>query len=126
MSKEIFVFGSNLDGVHGAGAAKRAYEHHGAIWGQGEGIMGDSYAIPTKGSLNSLTGRLSQLPLWQVEAHVAVFKMFAHSRPDLTFVLTPIGCGLAGRRYRDIAPMFKGSPSNVRLPHEFQQVLGGF
>lgn len=126
MTKEIFVFGSNLEGFHGKGAAKEALDHHGAIMGNSEGLQGNSYAIPTKGKLNPLTRRFSRLELWQIEAHVSVFKMFAHSRPDLTFRVTKIGCGLAGHRYADIAPMFKGSPGNVKLPVEFQQVIGGF
>lgn len=122
---EIFVFGSNRAGIHGRGAAKEAYEQHGAEWGNGEGLQGNSYAIPTKGLRNPLTARFSRLQLWEIEAHVAVFKMFARSRPDLTFRVTKIGCGLAGYTFAQIAPMFRGSPSNVKLPWEFQQVLGG-
>lgn len=122
---DIFVFGSNRAGYHGKAAAKEALDHHGAVLGCGEGLQGNSYAIPTKGTLNQLTRRFSRLQLWEIEAHVAVFKMLARSRPDLTFNVTRIGCGLAGYRYVDIAPMFKGSPTNVKLPIEFQQVIGG-
>jgi len=123
---EIFVFGSNRAGFHGRGAAKEALDQHGAIMGQGEGLQGNSYAIPTKGYINSLTGRFSRLQLWEIEAHVAAFKMFAASRPDLTFRVTKIGCGYAGYTFKQIAPMFKGSQPNVKLPIEFQQVIGGF
>ena len=122
---EIFVFGSNRAGFHGKGAAKEAFEHHGAEMGNGEGFQGNSYAIPTKGYMNTLTNRFSRLQLWEIEAHVAVFKMFAASRPDLTFKVTKVGCGLAGYTYAQIAPMFAGSPPNVKLPWEFQQVIGG-
>lgn len=122
---DIFVFGSNLEGFHGKGAAKEAHEQHGAVMGRGEGLQGNSYAIPTKGHLNQLTRRFNRLELWQIAAHVAAFKMFAWSRPDLTFNVTKIGCGLAGYTYAQIAPMFEGISPNVRLPHEFQQVIGG-
>lgn len=121
---EIMVFGSNLEGFHGRGAALDAGNRYGAIMGQGEGLQGNSYAIPTKGKLNQLTRRFSRLELWQIAAHVAAFKMFARSRPDLNFKVTKIGCGLAGHTYANIAPMFEGSPANVHLPIEFQQVIG--
>lgn len=122
---EIFVFGSNLEGFHGKGAAKAALDYHGAEMGVSEGLTGNAYAIPTKGKLSQLTQRFTRLELWQIAAHVAAFKMFAWSRPDLTFKVTKIGCGLAGHRYADIAPMFVGAPQNVKLPPEFQQVIGG-
>lgn len=125
MSDPVFVFGSNLSGIHGRGAADFAFKNRGAVWGQGEGFQGNSYAIPTKGELNSLTGRFPILPLPTIMAHVAAFLMFARSRQDLKFQLTPIGCGFAGYSYQAIAPMFEASPSNVILPHEFQQVIGG-
>lgn len=125
MTTPVFVFGSNLSGIHGKGAANHAFINHMAIWGQGEGLQGNSYAIPTKGKLSPLTKRFPRLPLEVIAAHVAVFKMFARSRPDLTFNVTKIGCGLAGYTYREIAPMFELSPENVNLPEEFQQVLGG-
>lgn len=122
MNNSVFVFGSNLSGIHGAGAALRAYKHHGATWGQGEGHMGQSYGIPTKGYFNEMTGRFAILKLWEINAHVGVFKMFAHSRPDLTFNLTPIGCGHAGYHPSYIAPMFRGCPQNVKLPRDFQDI----
>jgi len=113
----IFVFGSNLAGRHGKGAALAAYKKHGAILGRGEGLQGRSYAIPTKG------WSLAPLPLGVIVRHVNTFLAFAASRPDLTFQLTPIGCGLAGYKPIQIAPMFAAAPSNVELPVEFLAVI---
>lgn len=114
---EIFVFGSNLAGRHGKGAALYAARKCGAIHGQGSGLQGNSYAIPTKDEY------LRTISLQMVEYSVAIFKLFARGRPDLTFRLTPIGCGLAGYKPEQIAPMFKGAPANVILPVEFIRVL---
>lgn len=116
---EIFVFGSNLAGRHGKGAALFAKQNHGAIVGQGRGLQGTSYAIPTKGY------DLKTLPLNEIRFFVKTFLLFAEENSDMIFNVTPIGCGLAGYRYSDIAPMFKNCPANVRLPIEFQQVIGG-
>ena len=113
----IFVFGSNLAGRHGKGAALWARQHRGAIYGQGVGPQGDAYAIPTK------DGHLQVLPLSTIQTHVAAFLDYAHQRPSLTFQLTPIGCGLAGYRFDEIAPMFAEAPANVQLPDEFAAVL---
>ena len=110
----IFVFGSNQAGRHGKGAALYARLERGAIYGQGEGLQGQSYAIPTKGRA------LDRLPLAQIEQHVGRFLAFAEAHPELTFEVTPIGCGLAGYRPEQIAPMFALAPSNVMLPPEFQ------
>lgn len=115
VSKEIFVFGSNLAGRHGKGAALYARQHHGAIYGVGIGMQGRSYAIPTKDE------SIRTLPLPRIAAYVENFIGYALSRPDLTFNLTAIGCGLAGYKPADIAPMFEGAPANVRKPPEFQQ-----
>jgi hypothetical protein len=117
--RNIFVFGSNLKGVHGAGAALFAFRNHGAVYGQGSGLQGNSYGIPTKDR------KIKTLPLTEIEKHVNVFLEFAEKNKDLTFDLTAIGCGLAGYHPQEIAPMFKKSPDNVRLPKEFQEVLGG-
>lgn len=122
---EIFVFGSNTEGRHGAGAAKAAREQHGAIYGRGEGLQGQSYAIPTKGTRLDAPGRLKTLPLDAIAAHVATFIRFAESRPDLTFRLTPIGCGLAGYKPYQIAPMFARAPSNIVMPDEFESITLG-
>ena len=113
----IFVFGSNLAGRHGAGAAKFALENHGAEYGKGVGIQGNSYAIPTK-DLNIKT-----LPLTSIAEHVKVFLEYATTHTELIFNVTPIGCGLAGYKYHQIAPFFRNSPKNVNLPIEFRKVL---
>lgn len=110
----IFVFGSNLAGRHGKGAAKFALQNRGAIYGEGWGLQGNSFAIPTKDE------NLKTLPLERISSYVQKFNDFARRNPDLEFQLTPIGCGLAGYAYSQIGPMFKDSPSNVVIPEEFQ------
>lgn len=115
--KPIFVFGSNLAGRHGKGAALTAMREHGAIYGQGVGLQGDAYAIPTKDR------SLRPLPLGEIRLHVRDFIDFAIFVPDLQFRVTAIGCGLAGFRPAQIAPMFVGAPSNCDLPNEFVGVL---
>lgn len=117
VTEMIFVFGSNLAGRHGKGAALFAVKHHGAIYGQGIGLQGQSYAIPTKGY------HMETLSLGLIQPHVQAFRTFAVSRPDLTFQLTPIGCGLAGYEPQDIAWMFRDAPKNILLPEEFKKVL---
>lgn len=112
MSK-IFVFGSNLRGVHGAGAAKFALNNHGAVWGQGVGLQGDSYGIPTKDM------QIRTLPLEKIKPHVDEFLAFAADNPKLTFQVTAIGCGLAGYTPDDIAPMFLDAPANCEMPPEW-------
>lgn len=114
---DIFVFGSNLAGRHGKGAALAAVKHHGAIRGRGIGIQGNSYAIPTKNE------NIRTLPLAEIREHVNEFKRFAAFHPEMTFKLTPIGCGLAGYAPADIAPMFNGAPANVVMPPEFELFL---
>lgn len=114
MMGKIFVFGSNLAGRHGKGAAKYAHEYKGAIYGQGQGPQGQSYAIPTKGK------QLERLTIPEIARYVEVFKRYCAVHPDLTFELTPIGTGLAGYRAQDIGPLFKGSPPNVEVPDVFK------
>ncbi len=116
-SNPVFVFGSNLAGRHGKGAALYARLHHGAIYGQGFGYQGNSYAIPTKDA------QLRTLPLPKIKGWVDVFLAFADTTPGLTFRLTPIGCGLAGYDFAQIAPMFASAPPNVMLPDEFKAAL---
>lgn len=112
---EIFVFGSNLAGKHGKGAALAALKHHGAKYGIGEGRIGNSYAIPTKGHY------LETLSLEQIRVRsVHNFLAFARIHSELTFRLTPIGCGLAGYKPEQIGPMFDGAPSNIIIPDEFK------
>lgn len=113
----IFVFGSNLAGRHGKGAALWARQHRGAIYGQGEGLQGESYAIPTKDA------DLRTLSLTEINLAVHRFIMFADARPELSFDVTPIGCGLAGFQPHQIAPMFRVVGPNVFLPPEFRAVL---
>lgn len=113
----IFVFGSNLAGRHGKGAALYALQHHGAVYGQGMGLQGSSYGIPTKDEY------LKTLPLIRIQLHVQEFLRFAASNPDLTFQVTPIGCGLAGYQPKDIAWMFRGHTQNVQLPIEFKKAI---
>jgi len=107
---EIFVFGSNLAGRHGRGAALEAMQKHGAKYGQAEGLQGLSYAIPTK------AWPLKSLPLYDIDVYVQIFIEFARRHPELTFHVTRIGCGLAGYKDEDIAPMFRSAPQNRVLP----------
>jgi len=109
MSNEIFVFGSNLAGRHGKGAALYAFKEYGAVYGVGVGLMGSSYAIPTKGF------KVEVLPLEVISTYVEQFKKFAAENPQYTFKVTRIGCGLAGYTDSQIAPMFKDSPLNCTL-----------
>ncbi|HEY5225014.1 MAG TPA: hypothetical protein VIJ18_18450 [Microbacteriaceae bacterium] len=106
---EVFVFGSNANGFHGGGAARFAADHFGAVWGQGHGLQGQSYAIDTMSGLDVLT------------AEVRTFLEFAGQHPELRFLVTEIGCGIAGYIPADIAPLFAGSPANVVLPERFRR-----
>lgn len=111
---EIFVFGSNKEGMHGGGAARIAYKEFGARWGEGVGMTGRCYAIPTMdGSLDI------------IRKHVDDFTEYAAAHPELTFLVTRIGCGIAGWRDSEIAPLFgKASElDNVTLPEEFWKIL---
>jgi hypothetical protein len=112
--EKIFVFGSNLAGRHGKGAALHAAKFCGAIYGQGAGRQGTCYAIPTK------DGRLRTLPLDAIQKHVRAFIDYARENPGTQFQLTAIGCGLAGYKPSDIAPMFRDAPPNVAKPPEFK------
>ena len=110
MMKPIFVFGSNLAGWHGKGAALCALKEHGAIYGRGKGLQGNSYAIPTKDA------NLNSLPLITIKRYVEEFLLFADCHPEFMFNVTRIGCGLAGYKDEDIAPMFEDAPYNCILP----------
>ena len=109
-SKNIFVFGSNERGAHGAGAALFAESFCGARYGIGFGLAGNSFAIPTKDY------SIKTLPLEAVASYVRQFLYFAEQNPDLIFYVTRIGCGLAGFTDIDIAPLFKDAPDNCILP----------
>lgn len=115
---KIFVFGSNLAGVHGAGAALHARTHHGAIYGRGMGLQGHSYGIPTKDH------RIQTLPLDSIQVHVENFMAFAKEHPELHFEVTRIGCGLAGYTDAQIAPLFRGAPDNCQLPEGWRELAG--
>ena len=107
---EVFVFGSNLQGYHGGGAACAAMNHFGAIWGQGVGLQGQSYAIPTmQGGVET------------IKPYVDEFIAFAKQHPELFFYVTRIGCGIAGFRDEDIAPLFADAKDveNICLPRSF-------
>ena len=112
----IFVFGSNEAGIHGAGAAHDAYAKYGAIYGQGEGLQGSSYAIPTKDK------HLRTLSLDVIQKYVEHFITCARAYPRQEFFVTRIGCGLAGLTDEQVAPMFKGAPDNVELPEGWRQL----
>lgn len=107
---QIFVFGSNLAGIHGAGAAKTAYEKYGATWGKGVGLSNRSYALPTKDA------DLKPLPLNEIAKYVIQLLVLARSNPTLRFFVTRVGCGLAGYTESDIRPMFLNAPKNCELP----------
>lgn len=117
MSTSIFVFGSNLAGRHGKGAALDAKLYHGAKQGQGVGRQGNSYGIPTKDA------RLKALPLSEIKGYARDFLRYAAEHPELQFQLTAVGTGFAGYEPGDIAPMFKDAPPNVTLPIEFRLAL---
>ena len=114
---EILVFGSNLAGIHGAGAALHARKHYGAILGKGIGLQGSSYAIPTKDE------HIKTLPLERIKPHVDEFLRFADEHHEMVFNVTRIGCGLAGYKDKDIAPMFRDAPVNCKLPDEWQEII---
>jgi O-acetyl-ADP-ribose deacetylase (regulator of RNase III) len=111
---EIFVFGSNLQGMHGGGAARIAFEEFGAIWGQGVGLQGQSYGIPT------MHGGVDV-----IKPYVDEFVNFAKSHPELKFLVTRIGCGIAGFTDEEIAPLFKDAIEieNIYLPKSFYYVI---
>ncbi len=114
---EIFVFGSNLAGIHGAGSARAAMDSHGARYGMGVGICGNSYAIPTKDS------NIESMPLPKINLYVDQFIDYAREHSEDVFNVVAIGCGLAGFTPDQIAPMFVNAPSNCNLPEEFLTVL---
>lgn len=112
--EEVFVFGSNLAGHHGGGAARAALNKFGAIWGQGVGLQGQSYAIPTmQGGVET------------IRPYVEEFIEFARQHPALKFYVTRIGCGIAGFRDEEIAPLFADAVGveNIILPKSFAELL---
>ncbi len=108
------MFGSNLAGCHAGGAARVACQRFGAVWGQGVGLQGQSYAIPTmQGGVETIA------------PYVDEFIEFAKSHSDMTFLVTPIGCGIAGFTPGELAPLFVRAVDveNVLLPKSFVDVL---
>ena len=112
---EIFVFGSNIQGMHMGGAARVAYNEFGAEWGNGEGLQGHSYALPTMEGDDC------------TKKAVVHFFECAKGHPELKFFVTLVGCGIAGYVPEDIAPMFRDAAEleNVYLPVSFWKVLMG-
>lgn len=113
-TNEIFVFGSNLEGAHGGGAALLAYRKFGAIWGQGVGLQGQSYGIPTmQGGVET------------IKPYVDEFYRFAVEHPEYKFLVTRIGCGIAGFTPEEIAPLFISAIelNNVVLPKDFVAII---
>ena len=111
---EVFVFGSNLKGMHGGGAAYAAYKKFGAVMGQGVGLQGQSYAIPTmQGGVET------------IKPYVDEFIEFAKAHPELFFYVTRIGCGIAGFKDKEIAPLFSEAVGveNICLPESFVKTL---
>ena len=111
---ELFVFGSNLDGFHGGGAARIAMDRFGAVWGQGVGLQGQCYAIPTmQGGVET------------IKPYVDEFIAFAGQHPEYKFLVTRIGCGIAGFADEEIAPLFQEALNveNIILPKEFVKAL---
>jgi len=117
VSDKIFVFGSNLAGRHGKGAALYAKQEHGAIYGQGVGLQGKSYAIPTKDK------NIRTLPLNVINRHVETFLEFADAHSEMIFNVTAIGTGLAGYNHGQIAPMFVDHPQNCVMPKQWRKFI---
>ena len=110
---DVFVFGSNIQGAHGGGAAWYAYKHFGAEWGVGEGLTGRTYALPT------MEGEMA------LKKAVDHFIDCAKQHPELTFLVTAVGCGIAGYTPEEVAPLFREATSleNVYLPQVFWDIL---
>lgn len=116
-SDEVFVFGSNLAGNHAGGAARIAELNFGAIWGQGVGLQGKSYAIPTmQGGVETIV------------PYVDDFIKYAEQNQDAFFYVTRIGCGIAGFKDEEIALLFQKAVNlnNVCLPESFVRILKDF
>lgn len=114
----IFVFGSNLAGRHGAGAANYAMTARGAKYGVGVGRTGECYALPTKDL------QVRTLPLATIQGYVDQFIQHATEHTECDFQVTCVGCGLAGYTHADIAPMFKGAPANCYFDEKWMPFLG--
>lgn len=114
---QYFVFGSNLGGVHGAGAAKYAVQHCGAEYGTPIGLQGKSYAIPTKDM------HIKTLPINDIVRYIQIFKQFTLDQPQKEFFVSAIGTGLAGYSHEEIAPWFTGCGDNCIFPVEWREYM---
>jgi hypothetical protein len=115
----VFVFGANLRGAHGLGAALIAARQHGAKYGCGVGHYGNSYAIPTKDA------KLAIMPLDAINPYIEEFIQYAIAHPELTFQVTQIGCGHSKYTAADIAPLFAPAPDNCQFDSAWQYYLEG-
>lgn len=115
--EQVFVFGSNEAGIHGAGAARQAYEQFGACMGVGEGPTGQCYAFPT------LDKNFKKRSIKDLQHSVRRFFAYARITPEKTFLLTPVGTGLAGYGIEEMKKLFKNAPKNVVKPKEFIERL---
>lgn len=115
----VFVFGSNLAGRHGAGAARDAVLHWGAQHGKGFGMQGNSYAIPTKDA------HLKPMTTEEIRPYVYDFLRLAMATPHVMYYVTPIGTGLAKMKNETIAPLFKGAPNNCMFISEWLPYVDG-
>ncbi|HXQ34630.1 MAG TPA: hypothetical protein VN843_11515 [Anaerolineales bacterium] len=116
--QKIFVMASNLAGRHGASSALEALKNHGAVYGQGVGLQGSSYAIPTKDE------RIRTMPLERIKPYVDEFIQFAKDHPEMEFNVVKIGTGLARYTNEQMAVLFRDSPDNVYLHPEWNTLLG--
>lgn len=118
---EVFTFGSNRQGRHSLGAALTARKKFGAIYGQSRGLQGQSYAIITK----ELRNNYESVTLEEIKKEINIFIQFTKSTPHLTFLVTEIGCGLAGLKPKDIAPLFQEAKDieNIHLPERFWRLI---
>ena len=107
---EIFIFGSNLQGMHGGGAARIAHQKFGAVWGEGVGLHGQTYAIPT------MHGGVEE-----IKPYVDEFIRFAKDHTEFKFLVTRVGCGIAGFTDKEMAPLFEEAKvlENVYLPEKW-------
>lgn len=113
--KQIFVFGSNREGRHGKGAAYTALKKYNAVYGQSKGLQGNSYGIITK----ELRSNFPKVTLQEIQEQVDSFLKFATERQELEFLITKIGCGLAGFKEEEIRPLFNSVPKNCILPDDW-------
>lgn len=113
----VFVFGSNMAGQHTHGAARIAAQHFGAVKGVGRGWAGQSFAIPT------LNEHQQQMPLSQIAHYIHDFKIYAQNHSKMTYFLTALGCGIAGYKVSEIAPLFRGMSSNIIFPESFKPYI---